>query len=114
MFRLVSRRAYTASRSLFAADAAAAGELTVNFCTPHSTVISKKEVDMITLPGEDGVYAVTKDHAPTISQLQPGVVSIQNVGGAVDNYFIPGGFALTHADNVTDVSAPEAYPLEDL
>ena len=34
--------------------------------------------------------------------------------GAVDNYFIPGGFALTHADNVTDVSAPEAYALSDL
>ena len=36
------------------------------------------------------------------------------IQGNVDNYFISGGFALTHDNNVTDISAPEAYALDDL
>jgi hypothetical protein len=83
MFRLVARRTYTATRSLFAAEAAAPsadGDLILNFSTPYTSVITKKAVDMITLPGEGGVYAVTKGHAATISQLQPGVVSVNHIG----------------------------------
>jgi len=34
--------------------------------------------------------------------------------GNVDNYFISGGFALTHENNVTDISVPEAFALSDL
>eukprot|EP01006_Ploeotia_vitrea_P012684 TRINITY_DN33529_c0_g1_i1.p1 TRINITY_DN33529_c0_g1~~TRINITY_DN33529_c0_g1_i1.p1 ORF type:complete len:164 (+),score=6.77 TRINITY_DN33529_c0_g1_i1:30-521(+) len=115
MFRIVARRAYSASRMVRAAETAAVeGDLIVNFSTPHEPIVSKKVVDMITLPGESGVYAITKGHAPTISQLQPGVVSITNVGGDVENYFIPGGYALTHENNTTDITTPEAYALTDL
>ena len=68
MFRVVARRAYSASRLVRAAEPAAAGEgdLIVNFSTPHEPIVTKK--------------VVTKGHAATISQLQPGVVSITNVG----------------------------------
>ena len=32
----------------------------------------------------------------------------------MEKLFIPGGFALTHSNNHTDVSVPEAVPLEDI
>lgn len=80
MFRLVARRSYTVSRVAFAEAAPVAeGDLVVNFCTPYASVVPSKAVEMITLPGENGVYAITKGHAPTVSQLQPGVVSIAHV-----------------------------------
>jgi F0F1-type ATP synthase epsilon subunit len=34
--------------------------------------------------------------------------------GNVENYFVSGGFALTHENNVTDISVPEAFLLSDL
>jgi len=81
MFRLVARRSYTVSRTAFAEAAAVVeGDLMVNFSTPHASVVPKQAVEMITLPGESGVYAITKGHAATISQLQPGVVSIAHLG----------------------------------
>jgi len=77
MFRIATRRGFAASRRMFSTEAAATdGELMVNFSTPYTTVVPKQAVEMITLPGEGGVYAITKGHAPTVSQLQPGVVSI--------------------------------------
>lgn len=83
MFRLATRRAYTASARVFNAEAAASGELMVNFSTPYAPIVPKQAVEMITLPGESGVYAITKDHAPTVSQLQPGVVSIAHIGVSI-------------------------------
>ena len=82
MFRSIAKRSYGVTRKLFAADAAPAvdGDLIVNFCTPHQPIVLKKPVEMITLPGEGGVYAITKGHAATVSQLQPGVVSIAHIG----------------------------------
>ena len=32
----------------------------------------------------------------------------------MEKLFIPGGFALTHSNNHTDVSVPEAVPLDDI
>ena len=66
------------------------------------------------LPGESGEYAVTAGHSPVISQLKPGVVTVIHTGGESEKYFVPGGFALSHGNSVTDVSVSEAVPLADL
>ena len=76
MFRVLIRRGYSAGRPLLNESE----ELLVNLSTPHSSVLRNKAVELLTLPGEAGVYAITKGHAPTISQLQPGVVSVTHVG----------------------------------
>jgi hypothetical protein len=90
MFRLATRRAYTASARVFSTEAAASGELMVNFATPYAPIVRKQAVEMITLPGEGGVYAITKDHAPTVSQLQPGVVTINHIGVSVTSFLFRG------------------------
>jgi F0F1-type ATP synthase epsilon subunit len=34
-------------------------------------------------------------------------------GGDIEKFFIPGGFAVTHENSVTDLSVPEAFPLSE-
>ena len=67
-------------RRAFSDAPAAATVMTLNFTTPHASVYSGKEVDKVTLPGEMGEFGVTMNHSPIISQLRPGVVSIQHLG----------------------------------
>jgi len=111
----VAKRAYSSSGRAQAEPAVAGSvNFVINFCTPHAPVYSNKVVDSVTLPGAAGEYGVSYGHSPIISQLEPGVVSVIHIGGAVEKYFIPGGFAITKADSTTDISVPEAVPMADL
>lgn len=81
MFRSSVRRGYSVTSIARAeANTAAAEELTVNFCTPHGPICRKRAVEMITLPGESGVFAITKGHSCQVAQLKPGVVSLAITG----------------------------------
>ena len=63
----------------------------------------------------EGEYGITAGHTPIVSQLKPGMVSIvHTTGEEAEKYFVSGGFALTHADSSTDISALEAVKLDDL
>eukprot|EP00275_Glaucocystis_incrassata_P000508 EC119548.1.p2 GENE.EC119548.1~~EC119548.1.p2 ORF type:complete len:100 (+),score=24.49 EC119548.1:231-530(+) len=64
------------------------------------------------VPGFDGVFGILANHVPTVSQLRPGVVSIQD-GTATEKYFVSSGFALIHKDR-TDILAVEAVKLDDI
>ena len=78
--RIVSRTGVAhLSRRAFS-DAVAPTSMKLNFCTPHSAIYSGKEVAKVTLPGELGEFGVTVGHSPIISQLRPGVVSIEHTG----------------------------------
>lgn len=65
--------------------------------------------------GLAGEYGVTKGHSPIISELKAGVVQITHEPGqAPEKYFVSGGFALTHANSVTDIAVVEAAKLDDI
>jgi len=49
--------------------------LNVSFVTPSET-IKKGPVAMITVPATTGVMGIAPEHAPTIAQLKPGVVTV--------------------------------------
>ena len=67
------------------------------------------------MPGVEGEYGITAGHTPVVSQLKPGMVSIVHAAGEeAEKFFVSGGFALTHADSSTDISALEAVKLDDL
>jgi hypothetical protein len=93
--RVAMRRMSTAAAPV------AAEQLTLNFTTPHAPVYTNKLVEQVILPGASGEYGVTAGHSPLISQLEPGVVTVVHIGGAMETFFVPGGFALTHANSVT-------------
>lgn len=67
-------------RRMFSDAVAPATVMTLNFVTPHASVYKGKQIDKLTLPGEMGEYGITVGHSPIISQLRPGVVSVQHIG----------------------------------
>ena len=90
-------------------------ELTLNFAIPHRSLVNKKEVKRVTVPGRDGSLGIEKNSPPLLTELKPGVVRVDyNDSTASEEYFVPGGFAFKHANNVMDVSAPEGVKLDSV
>ena len=71
---------------------------------------------MVTLPAVSGVMGILGEHAPTIAQLRPGVVTVHgnDIADVTHKYFISGGFAEIKADSTANVQAVEAVKFEDL
>jgi len=86
----------------------------VNISMPSGNLF-EGTADMVIIPGLDGDYGVTKNHSPIITQLKAGCVSVFGEGEKdAQKFFVSGGFALTHANSVTDIAVVEAAKLEDL
>lgn len=60
--------------------------------TPERLAISE-QVAMVEVPGELGDFGVLPGHAPFMSMIRPGVVSVHQLDGSVKYYFIPSGYA---------------------
>lgn len=80
--------------------------------SPEALLMSES-VDMVTVPGSDGEFGVLAGHAPLISTLKPGVVSIVGATDGPDKIFVRGGFAEVTPAGLT-VLAEEAIPLDEL
>ena len=92
-----------------------ATQVNLNFTSPTASVYTDTAVDLVIIPGVSGDYGVTAGHTPTISELRPGTVEIfHKQDGEAEKFFISGGFAFTHENSTTDISAAELCPLEDL
>ena len=70
-------------------------------------------VEQVVVPGAEGEFTVLKDHAPTMSTLRPGVVTVSEGAGKAQRLFVRGGFADVSAKGLT-ILAEEAIPLEKL
>jgi len=71
------------------------------------------DVDGVTLPGTDGDMGIMPGHAPVLSTLRPGVVTVQKSGGADDRIFVRGGFAEVNPAGLT-VLAEVAIPMAEV
>ncbi|TMW62268.1 hypothetical protein Poli38472_009761 [Pythium oligandrum] len=115
--RSLTRAIHTTARRA-AADsgaAATATKVTLNLNTPFQSFFKNAQVDLVQLPGFDGEYGVTAGHTPIISQLKPGVIKVHvQRETEVQSFFTAGGFALTHANSVTDIACVEVVKLEDV
>mmetsp|Transcript_4479 Transcript_4479/g.9464 ORF Transcript_4479/g.9464 Transcript_4479/m.9464 type:complete len:168 (-) Transcript_4479:381-884(-) len=119
MMHAVARRAASAAPSLARramSSEAVGGSMTLNFNLPHESIYSEAKVAQVIVPGSAGEYGVTADHVPVVAQLKPGVLQIIHDGasGEPEKYFVAGGFSITHANSVTDISCPEAVKLDDI
>jgi hypothetical protein len=74
----ISKCAYSSSRNVSAEASAVSSnqQMILNFCSPDTTIFTKKAVSSVILPGEAGEYGVTLGHSPIIAQLKPGVVTV--------------------------------------
>ena len=70
------------------------------------------EAEQVDVPGAEGNFGVLPGHAPFISALRPGVLTIRN-GADVKRYFVRGGFAEVNPEGLT-VLAETAVPVEDV
>lgn len=71
---------------------------------------------MVSVPAATGVMGVLADHAPTIAQLKPGVVTVHtnDINDITHKYFISGGFAIIKNDSTANITAAEAIKIDDL
>lgn len=70
--------------------------------------LASLEASEVRIPGADGDMTAMADHAPTITTLRPGVLSVVHSGGT-DDYVVIGGFAEITASGVS-VLAERAMP----
>lgn len=67
------------------------------------------DVDMVVVPGEEGDFGVLPGHAPVMSAIRSGAISVHD-GSDVRRTFIHGGFAEVTPEGLT-VLAEEAIDL---
>ncbi len=70
------------------------------------------EADQVDVPGAEGDFGVFAGHAPLISLLRPGVVTV-HAGGEQTRLVVLGGFAEVGPDGLT-LLADVATSIEDL
>lgn len=87
-------------------------KLHFDLVSPERLLISA-EVDQVDVPGSEGDFGVLAGHAPLMTTLRPGVLTIQSPGKAGEKYFVRGGFAEVTLGGLT-VLAEEAMPLAEL
>ena len=87
-------------------------KLHFDLVSPERLLISA-EVDQVDVPGSEGDFGVFAGHAPVMTTLKPGVLSIQTAGRAAEKFFVRGGFAEVTLDGLT-VLAEEAMPLAEM
>ncbi len=76
-------------------------------------LLASIDADMVVIPGADGDFGVLPNHAPLMSLLRPGVISVYQ-GDKIDRrLFVAGGFAEVNEQGCT-VLAERAEPLEDI
>ncbi len=71
------------------------------------------DVASVQIPGTEGEMTILPMHAPVLSTLKPGVVTVTKDGGSTEKMFVRGGFAEVNASGLT-VLAETAIPLADL
>ena len=71
------------------------------------------DVESVVVPGTEGEFTVLKDHAPLMSTLKPGVVTVTETGAKQTRLFVRGGFADVAPTGLT-ILAESAVPVEQL
>src|SRR5437868_14044306 len=69
------------------------------------------EVDQVDVPGSEGDFGVLAGHAPTVSALRPGIMTVF-VGSDKQRMVVLGGFAEVSADGKLTVLADLADSVE--
>ena len=85
---------------------------TLTIVTPEE-VIFEDEVVSIVAPGSEGYLGILTDHAPLITALVPGKLTVKDKGGGESVFSLSGGF-LEVSDNVATVLADAVEPEEKI
>ena len=79
--------------------------------SPERRLASTDDATAVRIPGADGDMTAMADHAPTITSLRPGILTVEGPSGE-ESFVVTGGFAEIGA-GVT-VLAERALPVGDV
>ncbi|MFD2647756.1 F0F1 ATP synthase subunit epsilon [Devosia albogilva] len=85
--------------------------LKIEIVSPERLLLSET-VHSVTVPGTEGYFTVMNDHAPFMTTLRPGFITVTRTGGQADIYFVRGGFADVSPDGLT-ILAEESVPFSE-
>jgi F-type H+-transporting ATPase subunit epsilon len=60
--------------------------------SPERLLVSE-QVEQVVIPGAEGEMTVLANHAPAMTTIKPGVVTVKMAGGQEDRFVVFGGFA---------------------
>ena len=60
--------------------------------SPERLLVSE-QVESVVIPGSEGEMTVMANHAPVMTTVKPGVVTVKTTAGATERYVVFGGFA---------------------
>jgi F-type H+-transporting ATPase subunit epsilon len=67
-------------------------EFQFELVSPERLLVSEK-VESVVIPGAEGEMTVMANHAPVMTTIKPGVVTVKPVSGAEERFVVFGGFA---------------------
>ena len=89
-----------------------ADTLKLELVSPERLLLSE-QVEMVLVPGAEGIFGVLPLHAPMLSTLRPGFVDVYQNNAVKERFFVTGGFAEVTATSCT-VLVDEAIPQASL
>lgn len=81
----------------------------IEIVSPEVLVLSA-QARSVTLPGAEGYMTIMGPHAPLMTTLRPGFITVTDTAGTVTNYFVTAGFADISNSGLT-ILAEEARPV---
>ena len=85
-------------------------KLSYEIVTPEA-LLSSATADQIVVPGMEGDFGVLSGHAPFLSTIRPGVISILGGPEGDQKLFVKGGLAQVAPEGLT-ILAEESIPLD--
>ncbi|MGN6159781.1 MAG: F0F1 ATP synthase subunit epsilon [Devosia sp.] len=83
----------------------------IEIVSPERLVVSQQALS-VTVPGAEGYFTVVGEHAPLMSVLKPGFITVTDTGNIAHVYYVRGGFADVAPTGLT-ILAEEARPVAD-
>ena len=83
----------------------------IEIVSPERLVVSQQALS-VTVPGVEGYFTVVGDHAPLMSVLKPGFITVTDMSNVAHVYYVRGGFADVAPTGLT-ILAEEARPVAD-
>lgn len=109
----VYRSNFCQAQRYYAAEASTGKGLKLFFASPDNIIASGDDVQLVTVPGSEGYFGIAPDHVHTITQLNPGLVTVTKPGAADAKYFVSSGFVVVE-NSVVNISAVEAVPTDQI
>ncbi|MEP7239929.1 MAG: F0F1 ATP synthase subunit epsilon [Devosia sp.] len=83
----------------------------IEIVSPEKLVLSE-DARSVTVPGTEGYFTVMGEHAPLMSTLKPGFITVTDMQNIAHVFYVRGGFADVAPTGLT-ILAEEARPIAE-